>query len=405
MICAIIYRYVKNQNEKDSDKVKNIKTTALALLLAMLLASCGSSQPGFSVGTSDPSAGDAIEGIQAGSSASGSTYTPVDADPYDYMANDLTPFIKLGAYENIPVTKESAAVTDEEFENEIDYMLESYSYYETVTDRQVEEGETVLADYSGYLDGVQFDGGTATDQTIVAASGTGYIEGFAEAFIGQMPGVEFDFDVTFPADYGNTDLAGKEVTFVCTVHSIQGSERIVPELTDEFVKENFGYNNVEEFHILFRDSVEAQKAYYVESNMYSNLWLTVVGNAEVIAYPGQEVDRVYGERRAMYEEYAGYYGVDYETFLSNYAGLTDEELYAESQNYVKEDLVMYQLIKDLNLNLTEDDYAEGMAFFADYYGATEEELAAYYGEETMRTTILWQALMEKIAETAVITEG
>lgn len=386
--------------------MKNIRSTALALLLTLLLASCGSSQPGFSVGTSEPSAGDVIEGtLTDSSSASGSTFTPVDAEPYDYMANDLTPFIKLGEYRNIPVTKESAVLTDEEFEDEIDYMLESYSYYETVTDRQVEEGETVIADYSGYLDGVQFDGGTAAEQTIVAAPDTGYIEGFAEAFIGQMPGVEFDFDVTFPADYGNTDLAGKEVTFVCTIHSIQGSELIVPELTDEFVNETFGYNNVEEFRILFRDTVEAQKEYYVESSMYSDLWLTVVGNAEVIAYPGQEVDRVYGDNRTMYEEYAGYYGVDYETFLANYVGITDEELYEESRNYVKEDLVMYQLIKELNLELSEEDYAEGMAFFAEYYGATEEELAAYYGEETMRTTILWQALMEKIAETAVITEG
>jgi len=381
--------------------VKNIRITALTLLLTVFLASCGAEQPGFSVGTNP----EEIAGSVPSVSGSSSEFTPVDAEPYDYTANDLTAFIKLGEYQNVPVTMESAVVTDEEFEDEIDYMLESHSYYETVTDRQVEEGETVLADYSGYLDGVQFDGGTAANQTIVAASGTGYIEGFAEAFIGQMPGVEFDFDVTFPADYGNTDLAGKEVTFVCTVHSIQGSERIVPELTDEFVKENFGYNNVEEFRILFRDSVESQKAYYVESNMYSTLWQTVVGNAEVIAYPGQEVDRVYGERRAMYEEYAGYYGVDYETFLSNYAGLTDEELYAESQKYVKEDLVMYQLIKELNLEVTEEDYAEGMAFFAEYYGATEEELAEYYGEETMRTTILWQALMEKIAETAVITEG
>jgi len=381
--------------------VKNIRITALTLLLTVFLASCGAEQPGFSVGTNP----EEIAGSVPSVSGSSSEFTPVDAEPYDYTANDLTAFIKLGEYQNVPVTMESAVVTDEEFEDEIDYMLESHSYYETVTDRQVEEGETVLADYSGYLDGVQFDGGTATGQTIVAASGTGYIEGFAEAFIGQMPGVEFDFDVTFPADYGNTDLAGKEVTFVCTVHSIQGSERIVPELTDEFVKENFGYNNVEEFRILFRDTVEAQKAYYVESNMYSTLWQTVVGNAEVIAYPGQEVERIYGERRAMYEEYAGYYGVDYETFLSNYAGLTDEELYAESQKYVKEDLVMYQLIKELNLEVTEEDYAEGMEFFADYYGATVEELAEYYGEDTMRTTILWQALMEKIAETAVITEG
>ena len=377
--------------------MKNIRTTALALLAAMLLASCGTTEPGFSVGTSDS--------VNAELSGSSSSYTPVDAEPYDYMANDLTPFVKLGNYENIPVTKESPEVTDEEFEDEVDYMLESYSYYETVTDRQVQEGETVLADYSGYLDGVQFDGGTATNQTITAASGTGYIEGFAEAFIGQMPGVEFDFDVTFPADYGNTDLAGKEVTFVCTVHSIQGTDAIVPELTDEFVQETFGYNNVEEFNILFRESLGKQKAYYVESNMYSALWQTVVGNAELIGYPGQEVDRIYGERRAMYEEYAGYYGLDYDTFMTSYVGMTDAELYAESQNYVKEDLVMYQLIKELNFEVSEEEYAEGMEFFAEYYGTTAEELAEYYGEETIRTTILWQELMEKIAETAIITEG
>ena len=364
----------------------------------MLLASCGTTQPGFSVGTSDSGNNPTISG-------SSSDFTPVDAEPYDYMANDLTGFIKLGEYTGLPVTKQSAVLTDEEFEDEIDAMLDSYSYYETITDRQVEEGETVLADYSGYLDGVQFDGGTATNQTITAASGTGYIEGFAEAFIGQMPGVEFDFDVTFPADYGNADLAGKEVTFVCTVHSIEGDELIVPELTDEFVAETFGYNNVEEFRILFRESVEKQKAYYVESSMYSDLWLKVVDNAEVLGYPETEVDRIYGERRTMYEEYAGYYGVDYDTFMTNYVGMTDSELYTESEKYVKEDLVMYQLIKELNFELSDADYADGMAFFADYYGMAEEELKSYYGEETIRTTILWQELMEKIAETAVITEG
>ncbi len=380
--------------------MKTIRTTALAaaLVLSMLLASCGTSQPGFSVGTS---ADGAVDEQKIASSIADVT----SVEPYDYMANDLTGFIKLGEYNGLSVTKESAVLTDEEFENEIDTMLDSYSYYETVTDRQVEEGETVLADYSGYLDGVQFDGGTATNQTITAASGTGYIEGFAEAFIGQMPGVEFDFDVTFPADYGNVDLAGKEVTFVCTIHSIQGDELIVPELTDEFVKETFGYNNVEEFNILFRESVEKQKAYYVESNMYSDLWLKVVDNAEVLSYPGMEVDRIYSERRAMYEGYAGYYGVDYDTFLTNYVGITDSELYAESQQYVKEDLVMYQIIKELNFELTDADYAEGMAFFAEYYGMPEEELKAYYGEDTIRTTILWQELMEKIAETAIITEG
>lgn len=147
------------------------------------------------------------------------------------------------------------------------------------------------------------------------------------------------------------------------------------------------------------------KAYYVESNMYSDLWLKVVDNAEVLGYPGEEVERIYGERRTMYEEYAGYYGVDYETFLTNYVGMSDSDLYAESEKYVKEDLVMYQVIKEMNFELTDAAYAEGVAFFTEYYGATEEELLSYYGEDTLRTTILWQELMEKIAETAVITEG
>lgn len=391
---------------KGFTKVKNIRNIALALLSALILASCGSSEPGFTVGTSDNAVNeDALKSSQFSGTQTDDTFTPVDADPYDYMNNDLTSYIKIGEYENIPVTKESAVLTDEEFEDEIDYLLQSYAYYETITDRPVEEGETVLADYSGYLDGVQFDGGTATDQSIVASADSGYIEGFAEAFIGKTPGVEFDFNVTFPDEYFNADLAGREVTFVCTIHSIQGDTEIIPELTDEFVNETFSYNNVEEFRILFRETVEAQKEYYVESMMYSELWSTVVKNAELIAYPGQEVDRVYGEKRVMYEEYAGYYGMDYETFLSAYAGITDDELYAESQNYVKEDLVMYQLIKELGIEPTDDDYAEGISFFANYYGMTEDELLSYYGEESVRTTVLWQALMSKIAETAVITEG
>ncbi len=379
--------------------MKTVKTTAWILAIILALSACGVKEPGFDVATSE----DTVMQYNLDGTTS-SDFTPVDVEPYDYMSNDLSGFIKVGEYKNLSVTKESSVLTDEEFEDEIDYMLEGYSYYTEETDRQVEEGDIVIADYSGYLDGVQFDGGTATNQTITAAADTGYIEGFAEAFIGQMPGVEFDFDVTFPTNYGNADLAGKEVTFVCTVHSIQGSELIVPELTDEFVSSTFGYSNVEEFKIAYRDMVEEQKAYYVESNMYSQLWTLVVDASEVIAYPGQEVERVYGEERQMYENYASYYGVDYDTFLSSYLNLTDEELYEESENYVKEDLVMYQLVKELEISLTDEEYEEGLQFFADYYGTTSDDLISYYGEDTIRTTILWQSLMEKIAEFAVITE-
>ncbi|MBQ8402055.1 MAG: FKBP-type peptidyl-prolyl cis-trans isomerase, partial [Clostridia bacterium] len=264
---------------------------------------------------------------------------------------------------------------------------------------------TVRADYAGYLDGTAFEGGTAADQEITAASGTGYIDGFAEAFIGQTPGVEFAFDVTFPEDYGNAEMAGKEVTFVCTVHAIYGEEYIVPELTDDFVKESFGYNTVEEFRILFRESVEEQQAYENESAMYSSLWTQILEGSTILAYPDGEVDRLYNESKAMYEYYAEMYGTDYDTFLANYVGVTDEQLRTDAETYVKEDLILYALIDALETELTDDEYTEGREFLSAMYGMTADEFESYYGEDTIRATLNWEDVMQTVAELSNITEA
>lgn len=339
------------------------------------------------------------------SSADTETGTAALTEPYDYMSNDLTQFIKIGKYKGLTVTKKSSNVTDEEFEDKIDKLLESYSYYTEYTDRAVEEGETILADYTGYIDGVAFEGGTATNQEITVSSDSGYIPGFAEAFVGEMPGVEFDFNVTFPENYYNSELAGVEATFVCTIHCIYGDELIIPELTDEFVNEKFGYNNTEEFRIIYRSNVEEQNEFYVESLMYSDLWTQIVDDAELISYPEEEVLRVYSDQKAVYEQYASYYGTDYDTFLSSYMGLTDDNLLEESRKYVKEDLVMYQLVKDLGITLTDEEYNEGLNLYADYYGNTVDEILSYYGEDTIKTTLLWQELMDTvILETNVVEE-
>ncbi len=367
--------------------MKKFFSLILAAVILASFASCGNKieDPEF-----ESLGGDLIY------STSGKTDETAASEPYDYMANDLSSFIKLGAYTGLTVNKESAVLTDEAFENEIDVLLDSYSYYEEYTDRTVAQGDTVRADYAGYKDGVAFEGGTATDQMVTATPDSGYIAGFAEAFVGRTPGEEFSFEVTFPEDYGNTDLAGQEVTFVCTVHAILGNELIIPELTDEFVNENFGYNNVEEFKIAYRASVQEQNEFYVESNMYSDLWLQIVDNAEVLSYPEEEVERVYNDRKAVYESYASYYGTDYETFLSTYIGLTTEDLYEECRAYVKEDLVMYQLVKTLGITVSEEEYQDGYEFYAEYYGTTVDELISYYGQTTIDTTILWQSLMDKL---------
>lgn len=377
-----------------------MKKHNIALIVATLLFSLTAC--GGEANDTEEISGNIVENIDDSISYDDSWLT---ADPYDYMANDLSEFIKVGKYTGLEVTKESAVVTDEEFEEEIATLLDSYSYYEEYTDRAVDEGDTVICDFAGYRDGVAFEGGTGTNQTLTAASGTGYIPGFAEAFIGQLPGEEFSFDVTFPESYDNAELAGVEVTFVCTVHAVRGNELILPELTDEFVHENFGYGNVEEFMIAYRDVVEKNKESSIQSTLYTDLWLQVVQNSEITAYPETEVNRIYAQQRSMYEQYASQFGVDYTTFLSSYLNMTDETLFEECRAYVKEDIIMYQLIKELNIELTDAEYEEGVELFAASYGMTAEELKAYYGEDAIYTTIIWQKLMESIADEAIIIEG
>lgn len=380
-------------------KKRNIVLLTAAVLLAM--TGCSENTNEISDVTNNNNNVEAAESDNTDETVDNSWLT---AEPYDYMANDLSGFIKVGEYKGLTVTKESDILTDEEFENEIAALLDNYAYYEEYTDRVVEEGDTVLADYSGYRDGVQFEGGTAENTTLTAAAGTGYIEGFAEAFIGKTPGEEFSFDVTFPESYDNADLAGVEVTFKCTVNAILGNELITPELTDEFVQENFGYSNTEEFRIAYRSAAEEQKKQTVENDMYTTLWLQVVDNSEVIAYPEEEVNRLYGQQCAMYEQYAAQFGTDYETFLKSYLNITDEDVIANSRSYVMEDLVMYQLVKDLGIELSDAEYTEGVEAIAASSGLTKDELISYYGEETLYSTVIWQKLMDVIAAEATIVE-
>ncbi len=366
---------------RDQSKEENLKDTLAG----------GESNKDNSVGESD---GSTIRG----------EYVPVYGDPYDYVSNDLTGFIKLGQYKGLKADRGNDEVTDDDFEKEIENLLNNYAYYNRITNRKVAAGDTVVADYAGYLNGVAFEGGTALEQEIVASPNSGYIPGFAEAFVGRMPGEEFSFNVTFPADYQNKDLAGKEVTFKCKVHAVLDTVLIVPELTDDFVKETFGYNNAEEFLIAFRRTVEVRKETTEDMELYNELWNTILSTSTVIAYPENEVDRLYTQTREYYEQYAEMYSTDYETFVQVYLNTTDEAIYEECKSYVKEDLVLNQISKELKVELSDEKFNEGLYTLSEYYMMTKDELLKYYGEEAIRSTLTWQELMSEIVKFTVVNQ-
>lgn len=329
------------------------------------------------------------------------------AAPYDYLNNDLAAFITLGNYKGLSVTARSAELTEAEYQTALTELLDSYAEYEKITDRAVAEGDTVVTSYSGYLNGVQFEGGTSESSSVTAKDGAGYIDGFGPAFIGQMPGVEFSFNVTFPETYGNADLAGKEVTFVCTVSHIEGEDLIVPALTDEFVIDNFGYLNVAEFEEAFRDYNSEQKKYEVESEINEELWNQLLENSAIIGYPEGEVDRYVELIRADMEQTAAMYGFEFTDFLLYYAGMSEEE-FAETakiqaEGYVKENLIIYQIAKEQNITVTDEQFNKEVEAIAEMNGVTGDVILNYYGEDNLRLSFLQEEIFKVVLGFADVT--
>ena len=146
----------------------------------------------------------------------------------------VKPEVTLGAYKGIEVEKQEYNVTDEMVEAEIQKEREKIASTVEVTGRAVADGDKVNLDYSGSVDGVKFDGGTAENQELTIGSGM-FIPGFEEQMVGMNVGEEKDITVTFPEQYHSEELAGKEAVFHVKVNAIE--ETVLPEADDEFAKD------------------------------------------------------------------------------------------------------------------------------------------------------------------------
>jgi trigger factor len=286
------------------------------------------------------------------------------------------------------VKKETTLDTDEEVDARIQQEREKQATEAEVEGRAVVEGDTVNLDYSGSVDGVAFAGGTAQGQSIELSENSGYIDGFADGLIGVTPGSTVDLTLTFPTDYHAADMAGKTVVFTVTVHYIQG-EQITPELTDAFVTEFTGgdYTTVEAFRTFYRNYLDAAAAEKAHANALNTLWSAVFENTTFHQVPTEQVSYYHAQLKAQYESYAASYGMSYETILSLY-GLTDESLKTQAEQYAKQDLVFYAIVKAESITVTEEEYTAGLADYAASSGVSSAEMEAYYGKDYIMESLV-----------------
>ncbi len=384
---------------------KKITFIFLALILAFSFASCQLSEyidKGLQTTDVTDTQGSA-ESIVANKDAKPEDFVPEGVDinyQMDYMSEDLTKYVTLGKYKGFE-TEITTYKVDEAYLNErIEKLLEEKAVPSQITDRKTAEGDKIYVDYVGTLDGIAFEGGSAQNVEINLTANSGYIPGFTDGMYDVMPGETVSYEVTFPEDYHNESLAGKLTVFTVTIHYIVG-DSITPQLDNTFVSEHYGSegcSTVDEFKVYFKAQLEDEREKNVMDTLAQDVWNMIMEDITVVDLPQEAINSLYWLNRANYEAYAAQQGMKYEDFLEKYVGQTDEQLLQYAESYIKEDIVIYSIVKAENLEITDEERAEEFAKYCVQYEMTEEELIDTYGEERILSVIQWNKLMKSICE-------
>lgn len=318
-------------------------------------------------------------------------------------------YVTISEYKGVEIEKEDVTeVTDTDVDTEINSRLEAAATSTEVKDRAVQSGDTATIDYVGKKDGQEFEGGSATDYPLEIGSGT-FIDGFEDGIIGHKTGETFDLNLTFPENYGNADLAGKPVVFTVTVKSIQ--QKNVPELNDEFVKENSEKSKtVDEYKKEVKEELEKKNKENFEASMKEKAWAEVMDNTEVTKYPEDKVDEMKEQYRSQYEQMASYYGVEFSEFLTQYMNMEEEEFEKQldeaAKNSVKQELAADLIAKEMKLTPTDKEYEKIFEDYASQYGFTDvDAMKEQIGEDQLKEMAVQDKVLDWVFDNAKQVEA
>ncbi len=313
----------------------------------------------------------------------------------------LKPEVELGQYKGLAVEKTEYAVTDEDVNAEVTRAQERVARWVEV-DRPIQNGDRIMLDYSGSVDGVAFPGGTAQNQPLEIGSGR-FIPGFEEQLIGYTKDQQGDISVKFPEEYHAAELAGKDAVFAVTIREIKGKE--MPELDDEFAKDVSEFDTLEEYKADIRKRLTETNKNRSENEFHEKLLDAAVENATV-EIPTVMIERQ-AERMAREFEYRmSYQGIKMEDYL-RMTGMTREgvlEQYRpEAAKAVKGSLVMEAIQKAEGIEATEEDYQAEYAKLAQARKKDVEEIINTISEEEkeyLRENIMVQKTFQILEDNA-----
>lgn len=313
------------------------------------------------------------------------------------------PEVKLGEYKDLAVEVEaSKEVTDEEVDAKIERERQNLAELVVKEDAAV-EGDTVVIDFVGSVDGVEFDGGKGENFSLELGSGQ-FIPGFEDQLVGTKAGETKNVEVTFPEDYQAEDLAGKAATFVTTVHEVKSKE--VPALDDELAKDiDEEVETLDELKAKYRKELEAAKEIAFDDAVEGAAIELAVANAEIVELPEEMVhDEVH---RAM-NEFMGNMqrqGISPEMYFQ-LTGTTQEDLHkqyeSEADKRVKTNLVIEAIAKAEGFEVTDEEIEKEINDLATEYNMPVEQVRTLLSADMLKHDIAMKKAVEVITETAKV---
>ena len=313
-----------------------------------------------------------------------------------YRTLDYSEYLTLPDYKSFAVEQKKVTITDEDVESAIKELLAEFedgdlTYYEHLyTDESgaalvLNEGDKVVFDAVGKIDGVAFDGGTLRYATIELKEKSGYIPGYAEAFIGHKVSETFVFDLAFPEAYVDAEkdperaalFNGTTAEWTITVHYVAGEEAVPTELTDEIAKEFFGEDTAEAFRASYKESLQKKADDGALDDAEEELWQMVFTGATVLQYPKDAVEYYQQYLLNYCAQYADYYGCTMASALKQNDFADEADVLAYAKDWVKDNMVLSALILAENIDTTAG-YDEWIAELAEENGTTPEIFKSYY---------------------------
>jgi trigger factor len=283
----------------------------------------------------------------------------------------VKPEVVLGDYIGIEAESPEFPVSDEDVERDLVRVQERNARLLPVEGRAIENGDTANIDYEGFNDGVPFEGGKGASYDLKIGSNT-FIPGFEDALIGKTAGESFDLPVTFPADYGSADLAGKDVVF--QVNEVKFRE--LPKLDDEFAKDVSEFDTLDEYKASLRAKLEESAANRAKGVFEDNVIKAVVDNA-TIDVPTVMVDNELDQMVNEQSQQMRYQGFELEQYLSYIGQSVDtfkEQLRDSADARVRTNLVLEAIAAKEAIVASEEEIEAEIARMATMYGMTAEDL-------------------------------